>query len=207
MGIVTKVEVCKKNKNRVNIFVDNEFFMSAFLEVAYLNQIKSGTVINEKNLNELLSSEELKKAESYAIKLLSKFIKTEIEVKKKLLEKGFSVQTINLVLSKLKTYGYVNDKAYAKNYKAFNENNKSPLLIKQQLKQKGVSDELINNLTFDYETELNTAKKLALKWLKNKTITKEILFKLSNYLYSKGFNPEICKKVVLNVGDVDVNLE
>ena len=196
MGIVTKVEVCKKNKNRVNVFVDDEFFMSSFLEVAYLNKIKVGTKIDEANLKKIILDEEIAKANSYAIKLLSKFIKSEAEVKQKLTERGYSPETIEAVMQKLKEYGYVNDKQFAINYLNSNQHLKSKLVIKQQLKQKGISTEIIDNLKFFSEIELNTATTLANKWFKNKEHTKENLFKLNNYLYGKGFSSEICKRAM-----------
>ncbi len=196
MGVVTKVEVCKKNKNRVNIFVDGEFFMSSFLEVCYLNKIKAGLEINEANLKQIILAEEIAKAESYAIKLLSKFIKTEHEVKQKLTEKGYSSEASSEVISKLKKYGYINDEQFAINYKNANEHTKSKVYIKQHLKQKGISENIISKLKFSSEAELNTAIGLANKWLKNKERSKENMYKLNNFLYGKGFSSDICRRVV-----------
>ncbi len=196
MGTITKVEICKKNKNRVNIFVDDEFFMSSFLEVAYLNKLKVGVEIDEQNLKKLISDEEVAKANSYAIKLLSKFIKTEAEVKNKLQERGYSPETVEVVTKKLKEYGYINDKLFAENYKNTYACSKSKMVIKQQLKIKGVSGSIIDELQFDENSEIETATHLATKWLKNKEYTKENYFKLLNFLYGKGFSRNVCTKTL-----------
>ncbi len=199
MGVVTKVEACKKNKNRANVYVDGEFIMSCFLEVCYLNKIKPGLEISEERLKQIVLSEEIAKAESYATRLLGKFSKTETEVKRKLAEKGYSPEVIKEVLEKLKKYGYVNDLTFASNYVATYKSTKSKAVIVRALKQKGISDYVINELDFNDENELTAAEVLANKWIKNKEKTRDNFYKLSNYLYNKGFKLDTCKKVVNNL--------
>lgn len=194
MGVITKVEACKKNKNRANIYIDGEFALSCFLEVCYLNKIKPGLEISEENLKQLVLAEEIAKAESYATGLLGKFSKTETEVKRKLTEKGYSPEVIKPVLEKLKKYGYVNDQTFAKNYVSTYKTTKSKAVIKRTLKQKGISDLIIAELEFDEENEISAAEVLANKWIKNKEKTRDNFYKLNNYLYNKGFSPEMCKK-------------
>lgn len=207
MSIITKLEVCKKNKDRVNIYVDDMFFTSAFLEVVYLNKLKVDQEIDEKHLNEIILKDEIQKAESYAIKLLSKFLKTEFEVKKKLKERGYSDSITKQVIDKLKNYGYVNDESFSNNYKSFNEQSKSEYVIKQQLKLKGISDNIISNLSFDKNCEFLSAQKNANKWIKNKEHTKENMFKLSNFLYGKGFKSETIKKVINQLSENEIEWE
>ena len=42
MAIITKIESQKKNNDRVNIYVDGEFFMAVFTELIYTFNLKKG---------------------------------------------------------------------------------------------------------------------------------------------------------------------
>ena len=47
MAIITKIEAQKKNTDRVNIYINDEFFMSVFTELVYTFNLKKGMEINK----------------------------------------------------------------------------------------------------------------------------------------------------------------
>ncbi|MDX5667654.1 hypothetical protein SIK42_09055 [Clostridioides difficile] len=47
MGIITKIEQQKRNDDRVNIYVDDKFFIAIFKELVYTFNLKKGNEINE----------------------------------------------------------------------------------------------------------------------------------------------------------------
>ena len=49
MAIITKIEAQKKNTDRVNIYINDEFFMSVFTELVYTFNLKKGMERKFKN--------------------------------------------------------------------------------------------------------------------------------------------------------------
>lgn len=47
MGKITKIEVQKKNKDRVNVYIDNNFAFAAFNELVYKEGVKVNLEVNE----------------------------------------------------------------------------------------------------------------------------------------------------------------
>ena len=71
MAIITKIEAQKKNTDRVNIYINDEFFMSVFTELVYTFNLKKGMEINKENLKTLLDDDMYIKAKNKALNILS----------------------------------------------------------------------------------------------------------------------------------------
>ena len=84
MDIITKIEAQKKNTNRVNIYLNNEFFMSVFTELVYNFNLKKGMQINRESLKSLLDNDMYIKAKNKALNILSKSDQSEKKIKVKL---------------------------------------------------------------------------------------------------------------------------
>ena len=69
MAIITKIEAQKKNTDRVNIYINDEFFMSVFTELVYTFNLKKGMEINKENLKTLLDDDMYIKAKNKALNL------------------------------------------------------------------------------------------------------------------------------------------
>ena len=63
---ITKIEVQKRNKNRVNLYLNDEFFCGLSLETVVRNHLKEGQNISEQDVeylkNETEKQEEKKKS-------------------------------------------------------------------------------------------------------------------------------------------------
>ena len=51
---ITKLEVQKNDKNRVNLYVDDEFYSGIPAELVYLEHLKTGLEIDEKDLKKII---------------------------------------------------------------------------------------------------------------------------------------------------------
>ena len=102
-------------------------------------------------------------------------------------QKGYLPISINNALDMLEGYGYLNDKYYAQNFVKAKQNQKGKMYIVSSLKQKGVSDDIINEVLQDFATEQDVVIELAQKYLKNKVIDDKTKEKLFRHLISKGF--------------------
>ena len=75
MGIITKIESQKKRDDRVNIYVDEKFFMAIYKELVFTFNLKKGQEIDPNNLKSILDNEMYIKAKNKALSILSKAIR------------------------------------------------------------------------------------------------------------------------------------
>lgn len=208
MNIITKIEAQKKNQERVNIYVDDEFFMAIFKELVFTFNLKKGDTIDKDNLESILRNEMFIKAKNKALNILSKADQSENKIKEKL-STDFEEDVIEDVLEFLRKYNFINDELLAQKIVNTNINlNKcGKNKIKQNLYNKGINRETISEAIndIDYDTEFENAMYLAKKRyerVKNED-KRKIYQKISQHLAYKGFNYEIIKRVLNKILNVD----
>lgn len=212
MAIITKIEVQKKNQDRVNIYVNNEFFIAIYTELVYRFGLKKGIDIDEDKLKSLLKDEIYIKAKNKALNILSKSDQSEKKIREKL-SYDFEESVIDKVISFLKDNNFINDDILAQKIVNTNINlNKCGInKIKQNLYIKGINknsiDEALGDV--DYNIEFENAMYLAKKRynrIKNED-KRKIYQKISQHLAYKGFNYDIIKRVlnkILNFDEYDL---
>lgn len=188
--VITKIEIQKKNKNKVNLYIDEEFYCGLSLETIMKNHLKEGQTINESSLEFLISETEKETALNKAVSYISKCQKTKQEIFKYLLQKGFDEQIINIVIEKLQEYNYVNDELYAKNYIKFKNKNNGSRKIEMELKQKGVAENIAKECLEQYSCDRESVLPVALKYMKNKEKDLKTKQKAYRHLASRGFQSE-----------------
>ena len=188
MKVITDLKVQVKNKKRVSVYLDGEYFCGLDLFTTMLNRLKVGMQIDEKTLANIQMESEQNIAFDKALKYLERSVKTERAIRQKLTSYGFLSEVIDVVVEKLKGYSYIDDKDYAERYVSTYANRKGKRLIKAELKQKGVNEKDIESALNGVENELENAVNLAKKYLKNKPNDQKNFAKCYKYLLSKGFN-------------------
>lgn len=211
MAIITKIESQKKNNDRVNIYVDGEFFMAVFTELIYTFNLKKGMEIDQNNLTYILKEEMYIKAKNKALNILSKADQSEKKIREKL-SSEFEEDTINIVIEFLLKNKFIDDDLLAQKIVNTNVNlNKCGRnKIKQNLYNKGISIESINEAIseIDKDVEFENAMYLAKKRyerVKNED-KRKIYQKISQHLAYKGFDYDIIKRVLnklLNFDEYD----
>ncbi|MEG2353464.1 MAG: recombination regulator RecX [Clostridium sp.] len=192
-NIITKIESQKRDKERVNIFVNNEFLFACNAELVYVHNLTKGNNIELDYLKEIIEEDNYIKGKNKALKYLESSYKTEKEVRDKLEALEYEEKTINRVIIFLKDYAFVNDKSYSKLYVNTKIKVQGKNKIKQDLLKKGICEEYIyecfNDLQCDVEE--NTAYLLAEKRLKviSKSENNKIKVqkKLGDFLMRKGY--------------------
>ncbi|WP_455538648.1 recombination regulator RecX [Terrisporobacter sp.] len=201
MSVITKIEVQKKNQDRVNIYVDEKFFMAIYKELVFTFNLKKGDNIEEENLRQILKDEMFLKAKNKALNILSKTSQSEKKIREKL-SSDFEEDVIDDVVDFLKKYNFINDNELATKIvnTNININKYGKNKIKQNLYNKGIEksaiDEAINEI--DYDSEFENALYLAQKRydrVKNEDF-KKAYAKVANHLAYKGFNYDIIKSVL-----------
>jgi regulatory protein len=143
--------------------------------------------------------ESFEKVWNAALQYLSYRPRSETELRIRLRRKGFDVDIIEQALKKLREQHLVNNGAFAQFWKENREtfSPRSRQLIEQELKQKGVSKEVIVEATSELDDELN-AYKAAQKKLPYLVGLDYMSFrqKLSAFLGRRGFAYEVTKRTV-----------
>ena len=146
---------------------------------------------------------EFEKFYNIALRFLSYRPRSEKEVKDKLKRKKIDQTMIDRVINKLKEQKFINDEEFAKWWieQRTNFKPRSLRLIKIELRQKGIEQDLIDSLINDLRlmnNDLEQAKKLIEKRIERfRDLSKqEIYQKLGSYLARRGFDWDIIKQVI-----------
>lgn len=190
MGEITKLEIQKRNKQKVNLFIDEEFVCGLTAESVVRARLKVGQELSENDLNEILSTSETEIAFSLACDYISRAMKTAKEMRTYLNKKGFSPVVVENVINKLKDYHYVDDDTYAKLYLNSNLTTKGKRRLQMELTQKGVNKNIIESSLEEIDQDLVSENcfMVATKYMKNKEINLNNLVKLQRHLISRGYD-------------------
>ncbi|MGL6107598.1 recombination regulator RecX [Romboutsia sp.] len=211
MAIITKIESQKKSTDRVNIYVNDEFFMAIFAELVYSFNLKKGMTIDEDYLKSILKDEMYLKAKNKALNILAKSDQSEKKIREKL-SSDFDDDALDRVIEFLKNNKFIDDDLLAQ--KIVNTNihlNKcGKNRIKQNLYNKGIDKSSIHEAIseIDSNVEFENALYLAQKRynrIKNED-NRKIHQKISQHLAYKGFDYDTIKRVlskILNNNEYD----
>ncbi|OGH12910.1 MAG: hypothetical protein A2776_00310 [Candidatus Levybacteria bacterium RIFCSPHIGHO2_01_FULL_40_10] len=117
-----------------------------------------------------------------------------------LLRKNFIDETINSVLKRLVDLKFLNDEEFAKSWIESRQKykGKSKYILKNELRLKGLKNDLIEPLLNEAEDDLETAKTLFEK--KKKTLAKlpaeEFKKKMAAFLQRRGFSWSVVSKLL-----------
>lgn len=208
MATITKLEVQKKHEDRVNIYLDDKFFMGVYKEIIYTKGIKNGQEIDEEILRDMLNEEMYIKAKNKALNILSRNDQSQKIIKEKLLNE-FDEDVVDKVLEFLKKYNFINDEILASKITNTNVNlNKyGKNKIKQNLHIKGIDKNIINKAVsnVDENKEFENAMYLAKKRyerIKNEEKSK-VYRKIAQHLTYKGFEYDTVKRVLSKLLNYD----
>ena len=205
MNIITKIEVGKRNKERVNIYIDEEYAFSISAELIYKENIKVKEKIDVDSLKKLADEDNYINCKNTALKTIERTYKSEKELAQKLALKGYDDHIINRTINFMKEYNLLNDNNYATMYVKDKSRNIGKKKIKYSLLQKGIDEEIIeselekiNNdevKAIVYEMALKKYKVFSKRENDNYKLTQ----KLYRFLMGKGYDYDLIKDVVKSI--------
>jgi regulatory protein len=204
-GLITKIERQQKNKKRYSIYINEEYSFSVHEDVLISHSISKGDEIDGNGLKQILKEEEKKKCERLGLHYLSYRPRTVAEMVRHLKAKEYDEDTIDDLTQEWIKLGYLDDLAFAKQWveERVRYKKKGRLLLREELKQKGVSTKIVHEVLdhVDQEEEYKACLELAqkkIKTLKNLVDQKE-KYKLYSYLQRRGFTFELIQSVLLEL--------
>lgn len=202
MGKITEIRNSKRSKKRVNIYVDGRFALALTTELLIKNKLKVGRELTEEKKSELLGKDIIEKAMDIALRYLGYRPRSEAEIRTKLLGRGLTEEVTEAIITRLRDRGLIDDFAFAHFWKDNREsfNPRSTWLTRRELKQKGVSEEVLNQV-IDTETDEASAYQAAL--LKARRLTTEdynvFRKRLGEYLQRRGFGYGVINKTIAKI--------
>jgi len=201
-NVISKIEVQKKNKDRVNVYIDGEYAFPCNSEVIFLHMIKVGQTVDADNLQEIINLDDYIKCKNAALRIIERSYKTEKQIYDKLIQKDYDKASINKVLDFLKEYKLLDDEKYAKAYIKEKIKEQGKNKIKYALISRGISEEIIQeNLSLvdgeEKQSAMNLGEKKYNILIKRDDDPKKIYKKLGDYLITRGYNFQTVK-IVLN---------
>ncbi len=199
MPKVTSVELQKKNPRRFNIFLDGQFAFGADEDLVVNRRLVVGKEILPEDLNKILFEAEVGKLMEKMYRLFGIRQRSEKEVRDyfRIKLRETSQLVIDATIDSLNKKGLVNDEQFAKSWVESRSKKYGVNRIRQELFQKGIDKEFIDEAVGGISNE-EIAEKALEKKLKNWKNLKPWEFKKKAYdfLMRKGFEYEVVKMVI-----------
>jgi regulatory protein len=197
MATITAITNQKRNAERVNIFLDGRYAFSMTLTAAA--NLTVGQTLTEQQQTNLEREAELSKAVEKAVRFVSYRPRSETELRQHLRRKQLDDALIEEVIARLRRYNYLNDDEFAAYWVEQRESFKprSPMALRQELRQKGVDSETIDRAVDDVD-ELDAARRAAEKRLNQlaRLPYDQFRAKLGGYLQRRGFSYSVIREVI-----------
>lgn len=193
---ITAIKPQEKRKNRASIFLDGSFAFGVSENIVADFGLYAGKELGQKDLETIKDAENLGKAMEKAYRLISFRQRSAKEITERLGEK-FEKATVEKALTKLKDYGYLNDKAFAESWVEERKVKKGKKALYFELLKKGINKEIIEEvlMNLDVEEEVKNATE-AIK--KKKTYLNlpepERRQKITAFLARRGYSYDVIKK-------------
>lgn len=205
--IVTAIEQQKHQKERYSVFIDGEFAFGLIMQDILYFKLKEGQEISETTYHFIMENLVYIKAQDTALHYISYKMRTEQEVRKKLLEKEYADEVIERVIEFLKKYNYVNDLNYAQSYvkQSARLKPKGKIALKMELRMRGIKDMIISEVLEEIQlNELDAAMQLIEKKGGTEALSDEKKKrKIVSFLQRRGYSYDIIKEAMNNMEQIE----
>lgn len=192
--IVTNIEQIGKDKFKINTDEGTTYIL-------YKSELKKYAVIENEEIDYLKIEEMLeKKAKKKVLDWLKFSDRTKEELMGKLYQAGYSKEIAEKAVAYADSYGYLDDQRYGRNYVEYKGKSKSKRQLEMELKNKGLSKEMIEQSLEECEYNEDEAlkkafqKKIGTRQLEE--MEREEKQKIAAYLLRKGFSFEKIRHIL-----------
>ena len=205
MPIITKITQQKKDSERYNIFLDEKYAFSVHETVLVRFGLTKGMPLEDWSIDEMVYEDEISKAFNKALHYLGFRMRSEFEVKKKLLDSGYGEAVVLEAIVKLRKLGFLNDESFSDALLQTRKRSSSrgPRAIRQELERKGIGKELQEKVLDSYseDEQVKIATKLAEKAAASNRSTPpmQLKQKIQDALLRKGYSFDIIKQALVTI--------
>ena len=197
MPIVTAIEMHQRKKERVKLFLDDEYAMDLPLLRAAI--LRPGQQLTQAEVDALADDDAAQTAYEMAVRFLSYRPRSADEVRRYLARKAVPDSLQQEVIERLERLGYVDDVAFAEFWLADRERFKpmAPRALRYELRQKGVADHIIDAQLSDVNASASAFRAASKRVHRFRGSTRQqFREKLSGFLRRRGFAGDVIIDVV-----------
>jgi len=196
--IITKIEPVTKTKFK--IYVEEQFAFTLYKGELSRFCLKEQGEITEEIISRIKAEVLVKRAKMRAMHLLNEMARTEEQLRQKLKQNGYPEDVIDSAVAYVKSFGYINDEAYIRNFVESRKGKKSRREIYALLGQKGLNQETVETVLdemYEEHSDQEAIREILRKkhWDSEESDIKEKQ-KIYAYLVRKGFRYEDIRQVI-----------
>jgi regulatory protein len=194
---ITALRFQKRNKDRVNVYLDGEFALGVAAIVAA--PLRVGQTLSDVEIEALRRHDGVERSYEKALNFLSYRPRSTEEVRRNLRKKQVDAEVIEAVIERLLRAGLLDDGEFARywvdNRVKFNP--RGARALRHELWSKGVSERIIDETLEDF-TEESAARQVAQAGIRRyKHLDRETCRRrLSAYMARRGFSYAVIKPLV-----------
>jgi len=205
---ITSIEANKKNKGKLSVYIDNKYSFSVSEEDYLSVNLYEKKQITEQELDYIKNNILFRAAKSAAIRYLTFKLRSEKEVHFRLSSDGYGDDITEKVVEELKALGYINDKLYAQKfiYDRSRLKPKSKKMLRMELKNKGVADEITEEVLDEWNVDDTTVAEglVKKKFGKYDIRDEKIIKRIYSFLQHRGFNFETVSNIISKINNGQV---
>jgi regulatory protein len=198
-GTITALTVQKKNRDRVNVYLDGRFaFGLAAIEAA---RLRRGQTLSDDEIAALQNRDEVQKAHESALRYLDYRPRSTDEIRRHLMKsKDVAPEVMDEVVERLTSVGLLDDRAFVR-YWLENRSDFSPRgerALRLELRQKGVPGDIIAEVLSESHNEDEAAYRAAMAQARKVRTTDPVEFrrKMEAHLARRGFSYDTAREAV-----------
>lgn len=200
MPVITRLVQGKKNPNRVNLYLDDQFAFALSIDEVAKNNLKKGLELTDEQIARLKDKDETEYIYAKLLNFLSYRPRTIKEVRDRLWKYDVKDPVIqNTFIERLQSKGYLDDLAFSRWFTLSRNTHRprSSRMLMQELKAKGVSSDIIQSVIGEVSAEDVTITRLLDKKLGTRRPLEAVeRQKIFGYLSRQGFAWETIREVV-----------
>jgi regulatory protein len=196
-GTVTALETQKRSGDRINVYLDGEYAFSLAVLIAV--NLKVGVLLSDEEITRLRTADEVERARSQVLDYLSYRPRSEWEIRSYLLKRKFTSSAIDTVVNALSEVNLIDDNTFAQywleNRAQFRPKGKRVLI--QELRQKGVPSQLINDTLEQYDEEAAARRVFEEQARRLKNLTPDVFRRrIMERMARRGFSYELIRDLI-----------
>ncbi|UCF60328.1 MAG: RecX family transcriptional regulator [Anaerolineaceae bacterium] len=199
-GVITALKTQSKNRDRVNVFLDGTYQFS--ISWALAEGLRIGETYSEQQIGELKQRDQEEVNYRRALRLISRRPRSEYELRNYFKQRQVPIEVQDNVLDRLREVDLVDDSVFARTWveNRLTFRPRSSLMLRDELRKKGVPRDAIEAALEDYDDERAAhlaAQKAARRW--SDSDWDEFQRRVGAYLTRRGFVYSLISPVVARV--------
>jgi len=199
VATITDIQQQRRKANRVSVFLDGEFWTGMPQDLCALLNLKIGERIDERRKREVEREVGETAALDAALHLLGHRARSEKDLRKRLIDKGFNDAVADAAMARVKEYGYVDDGDFSRQMiEAHQSAGRARRSTLWRLRNEGVDPEEAQQI-LEEEYPAENEIEVAMTWVSRRRVDiadPKGRQRLTRQLASRGFGYDVIRQVI-----------